>query len=244
MNIETAFFLPVFFVFGSLLGSFCNVVILRMGEGRSVVFPPSECPACNHRLSPLDLIPIFGWLLLRGKCRYCSVSISIQYPIIETVIAVLTAGSFYLRGFTASFVALSAWCIFITVLFVLFIRNKVKTVQPYLVPVVYFLALSYLSHRQIDFYHLITSLSATIAAVALLKLNRNMDISYLGCFAFCSCVLLSGKYLFPNALVLVCLSFIPLLKKDNNKEIYVKILLGIWAVSSLYYNFHSNSFFF
>jgi leader peptidase (prepilin peptidase)/N-methyltransferase len=56
-----------------------------------IVREPSHCPHCKHRLSALDNIPLFGWLLLRGRCRYCQVKISVQYPLVELLAGVLSA---------------------------------------------------------------------------------------------------------------------------------------------------------
>lgn len=79
-------------VFGLLLGSFLNVVIYRLPRGESVVFPPSHCPHCGARLTPLELIPVASYLALRGHCRHCGAPISWRYPLVE----ILTAGLFLL----------------------------------------------------------------------------------------------------------------------------------------------------
>ncbi|HPT77847.1 MAG TPA: prepilin peptidase [Candidatus Atribacteria bacterium] len=78
------------FLLGLFIGSFFNVCIYRIPYERSIVFPPSHCPSCSHRLGTLDLIPVFSYLLLKGKCRYCGSRISVQYPLIE----LLTGGVF------------------------------------------------------------------------------------------------------------------------------------------------------
>lgn len=77
------------FLFGACVGSFLNVVIYRLPLGKSLVSPPSHCPACDHKLAPWDNVPIFGWLWLKGKCRYCKIAISPQYPLIELITALL-----------------------------------------------------------------------------------------------------------------------------------------------------------
>lgn len=71
------------FIFGVALGSFLNVVILRLPKDESVVFGPSHCPTCNNELKPWHNIPLFSWLFLRGKCAFCNTKISAQYPIVE-----------------------------------------------------------------------------------------------------------------------------------------------------------------
>jgi leader peptidase (prepilin peptidase)/N-methyltransferase len=71
--------------FGLIWGSFLNVVIYRVPRGMSVVHPPSRCPACEKPIRPWDNIPVFGWLLLRGKARCCGVKVSPRYPIVEAI---------------------------------------------------------------------------------------------------------------------------------------------------------------
>ncbi len=74
-------------VIGSLIGSFGNVVVWRLPRGESVAFPPSHCPNCNHRLGPLELVPVLSWLTLRGRCRHCHARISPRYPLVEALMA-------------------------------------------------------------------------------------------------------------------------------------------------------------
>jgi leader peptidase (prepilin peptidase)/N-methyltransferase len=76
-------------VFGACVGSFLNVVIYRLPEGRSIVWPPSSCPKCGHRLAWFDNVPVLGWAWLGGKCRYCAAPISAQYPLVEAAMGAL-----------------------------------------------------------------------------------------------------------------------------------------------------------
>ncbi|MDR0704251.1 MAG: prepilin peptidase [Planctomycetaceae bacterium] len=71
--------------FGMCIGSFLNVVIYRLPRGKSLSDPPSHCPNCNHPIRWYDNVPVFGWLLLRGKCRDCKEPISIRYPVAEAM---------------------------------------------------------------------------------------------------------------------------------------------------------------
>ena len=87
-------------LFGLLFGSFLNVCILRIPEGKSVITGPSHCPSCNRRLRPIELVPVFSWLALRARCRSCGVKISAQYPLIEAANAVLWMLAAYIRGFS------------------------------------------------------------------------------------------------------------------------------------------------
>jgi leader peptidase (prepilin peptidase)/N-methyltransferase len=79
------------FLFGACVGSFLNVVAYRIPAGKSIVHPPSACPKCGHRLAARDNIPILGWILLRGKCRYCKEPVSARYPLVEFFTASLFA---------------------------------------------------------------------------------------------------------------------------------------------------------
>ena len=72
---------------GSCVGSFINVVIFRLPRDISVIVPRSKCLRCNKQIKWFDNIPLLSWILLRGKCRYCSQRISFQYPLIEIITA-------------------------------------------------------------------------------------------------------------------------------------------------------------
>jgi leader peptidase (prepilin peptidase)/N-methyltransferase len=78
-------------LFGLLVGSFLNVVIARVPDGRSVVHPPSACPCCGHVLSAWENVPVLSWLVLRAKCRSCHLPISAIYPAVELLTAVVFA---------------------------------------------------------------------------------------------------------------------------------------------------------
>jgi len=77
------------FIFGLCVGSFLNVCIWRMPRGESVVFTPSHCPNCNHKIKWYENIPVLSWLLLRGRCSKCKTSISIQYLVVEVLTGLL-----------------------------------------------------------------------------------------------------------------------------------------------------------
>ena len=76
-------------ILGAVIGSFLNVVIHRLPRDQSIVFPNSACPSCRNALPPYDNIPILSFILLRGRCRFCRKPISIRYPIVETLTALL-----------------------------------------------------------------------------------------------------------------------------------------------------------
>lgn len=87
-------------IFGLVFGSFYNVVGLRVPKKESIVTPPSHCVNCNRRLHALELIPVFSYLFLRGKCRTCGVKVSPIYAFTELVTGILFAFAMWKLGLT------------------------------------------------------------------------------------------------------------------------------------------------
>ncbi len=89
-------------VLGAVTGSFLNVVVHRMPQGRSLSRPRSRCPGCGQPIKPYDNVPIVSWLVLRGRCRNCATSISARYPLVEALTAVLFLSVALVNGFDES----------------------------------------------------------------------------------------------------------------------------------------------
>jgi leader peptidase (prepilin peptidase)/N-methyltransferase len=89
------------FIFGAAVGSFLNVVIHRIPNEESIVFPNSACPNCKNSIKPYDNIPILSWLFLGGKCRNCKNPISVRYPAVELLTALLFLLVYWQIGFNA-----------------------------------------------------------------------------------------------------------------------------------------------
>lgn len=89
-----------YFVIGLVVGSFLNVCIYRLPEGKSIASPPSSCGTCGHRLGVFDMIPVLSYFFLRGKCRYCGMPYSPRYALVELLTGCLFAlcGLYYLPG--------------------------------------------------------------------------------------------------------------------------------------------------
>jgi leader peptidase (prepilin peptidase)/N-methyltransferase len=105
----------IVFIFGAMIGSFLNVVIYRIPKNESIVFPASKCQSCQNSLKWWHNIPIFSWLLLRGKCYFCKEKISAQYPIVEVLTGIIFVALYFKLGLVwhlpfvaASFAALLA----------------------------------------------------------------------------------------------------------------------------------------
>lgn len=96
----TIAYIIVFFIFGAVFGSFYNVVGLRVPKKESIVSPPSHCVTCGERLKTIDLIPIFSYILLRGKCRKCGAKFSPVYMMTELLTGLLFAFCYWKLGFS------------------------------------------------------------------------------------------------------------------------------------------------
>lgn len=86
------------FLYGIVIGSFLNVCIYRIPKKESVVTVGSHCMSCNHKLAWYDLFPLFSFLFLKGRCRYCGTKLSAQYPLVEAVNGLLYVIVFAVHG--------------------------------------------------------------------------------------------------------------------------------------------------
>jgi leader peptidase (prepilin peptidase) / N-methyltransferase len=115
------------FIFGALVGSFLNVCVARWPRDLSVMRPRSRCPYCGHQLSWFENIPLVSWLALRARCRCCDEPISIQYPIVELMVALLWMAAFNHFGLTLTALRVA---IFATTL----LGIAITDLQHYLIP--------------------------------------------------------------------------------------------------------------
>lgn len=98
------YYIVVIFIFGIVLGSFYNVVGYRVPKGESLIKPSSHCTKCGHKLGASELVPIFSWLFLGGKCKNCKDKISSFYPIFEAITGILFVVSYLIYGFSIEFI--------------------------------------------------------------------------------------------------------------------------------------------
>jgi leader peptidase (prepilin peptidase)/N-methyltransferase len=94
-------------IFGAIIGSFLNVVIARLPEGRSLVTPGSRCGACGEPVAWHDNVPLLAWIWLRGRCRACRAPIPVRYPLVEAITALFFA--YAAHRFGASIDLAAAW---------------------------------------------------------------------------------------------------------------------------------------
>ncbi|NEU82972.1 A24 family peptidase [Nostoc sp. UIC 10630] len=100
------------FALGASIGSFLNVIVYRLPAGLSILWPPSRCPKCLNQLKAYDNVPVFGWISLRGRCRYCKSKISVRYPVVEGVTGIIFLGVFLVfqvSTFTIGYWAFCSW---------------------------------------------------------------------------------------------------------------------------------------
>lgn len=113
-------------LFGAIVGSFLNVVILRLPEpDASIVFPASHCPRCRHPLAWYENIPLLSYLFLRGRCSHCKVHISCQYPLVELLMAVLSSAVFFRFGLSLTAVGFFFFSAALLVIIWIDIRHQI-----------------------------------------------------------------------------------------------------------------------
>ncbi len=112
-------------VAGLCVGSFLNVCIHRLPRGGSLVRPRSRCPGCEHELAWYENIPVLSYLLLLGRCRRCRARISIRYPIVELLTAVLFAWHYWMFGWTALLAVRLLFACALVVLFAIDLEHQI-----------------------------------------------------------------------------------------------------------------------
>jgi leader peptidase (prepilin peptidase)/N-methyltransferase len=106
----------IFGVFGLITGSFLNVCIYRIPLNQSIIYPPSRCPGCQARLSPLELIPVFSYFLSGRRCRHCGKPIAFRHMIVEALTAFLFTWCFSVFGWTGETIAACVFASFMIVI--------------------------------------------------------------------------------------------------------------------------------
>lgn len=120
--------IPLFlFILGTAMGSFANAVAWRIHKGKNFVSERSECEYCHHPLAPEDLVPVLSWLLLRGRCRYCHLKLSVFHPIVEMVTGLLFVALYlwWPPGFdtSADKISFAFWLIYLVGMAILFVYD-------------------------------------------------------------------------------------------------------------------------
>lgn len=229
----------LFFIFGTIFGSFYNVVGYRIPKGESILYPASHCPKCNHKLKPLELIPILSYIFLRGKCSKCKEKISWFYPLFEFLTGVMFALSYMVFGLSLE-CALSI--VFISMLMIIIISDYQTMIIPDSVLIIFGIIILIIKYFIVGYpsilYSLLDGIIAFIFMLALklfgdfLFKRESMgggDIKLLGIFGIMYGWFLSIFTVFLAALIGLPISLI-LLKKNKSHEIPFGPFLAIAAI--------------
>jgi len=126
----------LFAILGLIVGSFLNVCIDRLPQYKSIAYPPSHCEACQHKLAAKDLIPVFSYLRLRGRCRYCQASIPRKLLWVELATAVIFALLYWYYRLSPELGVMAFYACLFTIIFVIDLEHGLilnKVVYPGLV---------------------------------------------------------------------------------------------------------------
>ncbi len=231
--------LLLLFVLGAIFGSFYNVVGYRVPKGESLLYPPSHCTKCNHRLTPIELIPILSFLFLGGKCKWCKCKISWFYPVFEFCSGLLFALSYVAYGFSLECL-LSI--VFISMLLIIIISDYQTMTIPDSVLIIFSILIIIIKYFMVGFKGVgILLIHALLSFIFMLLIKllgdflfkrESMgggDIKLLAIFGF--------MFEFPMAMVSVFLASIIglpisliMLKKSSSHEIPFGPFLAISAI--------------
>jgi leader peptidase (prepilin peptidase)/N-methyltransferase len=114
----------IFFVLGLLFGSFATMASHRIPLNEELVFTPSHCPRCNHKLGLIDLFPVFSWLFNKGRCHYCKSNVHWRYPAIELLMASLFISLYWKTGFSIETVSLCLMTVFVIISLVMLLEKQ------------------------------------------------------------------------------------------------------------------------
>lgn len=118
-NLDPSFYIIFYtlvFLFGICIGSFLNVVICRLPTGESLIKTSSHCVKCGQKIKSRDLIPLFSWIFLKGKCRSCGEKISVRYPAVELLNALVYIITFFVMDFNVNSIII---CFFFSILIII-----------------------------------------------------------------------------------------------------------------------------
>lgn len=194
-------------ILGLILGSFANAMVWRLKSGESITNGRSMCPECKHQLAAQDLVPLLSWLMLKGKCRYCKKPISVQYPIVELLTALIFGLSAWLL-LPLGLITLGIWLVIVICLMILGAYDALwyelpnKVMHPVLILAFIYYVLCF--EPASGFFQLVAAL---VAAAIFYALWRFSDGRLMG-GADCKLVLLMGLILQPPLLgVAIALGF-------------------------------------
>lgn len=117
--------LALFFLLGATMGSFLNVLSDRLPAGKSIILPASHCPECQQKLAARDMIPIFSYLWLKGRCRYCKATIPQRLLWVELGMGLLFAFLYWHYGLGWELVIVAFYCCLFVALLIIDLEHNI-----------------------------------------------------------------------------------------------------------------------
>jgi len=225
------------FIFGALIGSFLNVVIVRMRELHTIISTRSHCPECKKEIKWYDLVPFISFILLKTKCRACGKPISWQYPLVELGTAILFTALYHQLGLSWVLLLQCIIAAFLIVIFVYDLRNM-EIPDEMLYPAILFSVILLIVGNQFDFKMALYGMLVGVGFLGLIYLIGRGKWMGLGDVKLA--VLLGLVTPFPNILITLFSAFIIgsiygivqiILKNKNMKS---EIPFGPFLIIGLY----------
>lgn len=233
MNI--IFYLTIFII-GTLFGSFYTLAVYRIPKRQDIVHTHSYCPKCNHKLGLLDLFPIFSYILLGGKCRYCKQKIRPRYLILESLSGILFLVTAYLMGLTVynlNKTTIIEYCF--VVLYLTFIIlmagidketkkiDKAVNIYGIVISIIYMVYLCIVEGSNIYRYGIYLLLYIIILILDTVTLKKYAKSTYVNgiLISIITMITFTGEYITANSIILTLLSiaiYILLYKLKNKKN--------------------------
>ena len=215
------FFYLIIFIIGTLFGSFYTLAVYRIPKRQDIVHTHSYCPNCNHKLGLLDLFPIFSYILLGGKCRYCKQKIRPRYLVLEIlsgVLFVIMAYALKLSIFNLNKTAIIEFCFIVLYLtFIILIsgidkenRNMDKAVNVYgiaisMIYMVYLCIVEKANIYRYGIYLMCYILMLTFDTITLKKYAKSTYVNGI-IISIITMIVFTGEYVTANAIILTLLT--------------------------------------
>lgn len=224
------FFYLIIFIIGILFGSFYTLAVYRIPKRQDIIHTHSYCPNCNHKLGFLDLIPIFSYVFLRGKCRYCHEKIRPRYLCLEMLSGVLFVALAFLMKFnfeTLTAIKIAEYCFM--VLYITFIVlicgidkenrkiDKLVSIYGIVISIMYMVYLCIVEQANIYRYGIYLIFYIIVLLLDTITLKRYAKNSYVTgiWLMIITMVIFTGEYVTENAIIftLLAISFYVLIMK-------------------------------
>ncbi len=229
------FFYLIIFMIGITFGSFYTLAVYRIPNGQDIIHTHSYCPKCKHKLNILDLIPVFSYIFLGGKCRYCKEKIRPRYLILETISGLFFVVVAYLMGLsifnieTAKVIEYSFFALYFTFIVLMAgIDKEYRTInKPVLmygviISIMYIIYLYIIEKTSIYRYVIYLALFLILLLLDTIKLKKHAQNSYLYSILMVIIIMaiFTGEYITLNSIIitLIVIAFVLICKMTNKNK--------------------------